>query len=377
MKAWMKALLSIALSLMCLFTCVGYAAISDELDILGEVNIVPPEAIFILEIGNVVTNNATVNISPYNPDHPSTKFISNITFGGRNASVTFDVLVKNGTKFDQYFDQVEDFEELEGIEGSFSFANIQATATPGQGTLVPAGGTQKFTVTIKFTGSNSISNKTRYMLHELNFVIDSKDLTEAVSKGVTDRFKDILNNHLESDVTYQYGNSNPITVSKENTYDAVVDNMEIDRNSGNYIGNLNGADADDKALLTALFDGALTFKVGNEEVPITVMIKNKNVYDDSANEMVLYITADDLQTTEEVPVYLAVYSYNEETYEWEQVGDILEGEATVNSYSGLPFGWGGRGSFNTESWVSTKAYYNVAMGSKIDAVMNGYEKLNP
>lgn len=377
MKAWMKALLSIALSLMCLFTCVGYAAISDEIDIMGEVNIVPPEAMFILRIENVITNNATVNISPYNPDHPSTKFISNITFGGRNASVTFDVWVKNGTKFDQYFDQVEDFEELEGIEGSFSFANVQATATPGQGTLVPAGGTQKFTVTIKFNGSNSISNKTRYMLHELNFVINSKDLTEAVSKGVTDRFKDILNNHLESDVTYQYGNSKPITVSKENTYDAVVDNMEIDRSSGNYIGNLNGADADDKALLTALFDGALTFKVGNEEVPITVMIKHKNVYDDSANEMVLYITADDLQTTEEVPVYLAVYSYNDETYEWEQVGDILEGQATVNSYSGLPFGWGGRGSFNTESWVSTKAYYNVAMGSKIDAVMNGYEKLNP
>lgn len=377
MKIWIKALLGVTLSLMCLFTCVGYASISGTMNVKGEAQSLPPDAIFILSISEPTENGATVNIAPYNPDYPSTKIISNITFGARNSSVTFSVVVKNGTKFDQYFDVVKSFGSMEGIEGTFNAQSVTPTASPGQGTIVKAGEIKTFTVTLKYIGSSNSSNKTRYMLHELQFVLNSKDLTAAVSKGVTDRFKDILNNNLEKEVTYQYGNNDPITVSPDNTYNTIVNNMKRDEDTGNYIGNLMGADADDKALLTALFDGALTFKVGNDEVPITVMVKKKDVYGSTDDEMVLYITADTLQTTEKVPVYLAVFSKNTENDEWEQIGEILEGQATVNSYSGLPFNWGGRGSFNTETWTSTKEHYSVGTGSTVKEVMDGYKKLNP
>ena len=369
MKAWMKVLLSISLSLMCVFVSLGYAQLTDNLVVEGQAEASPPNAIFIYEISNVTTLNATINTTPTNIGYPSTKVMSEIVFGGRNASVTFDVLIVNGTNFDQYFDVLEEYSEVEGVDGTFSYASVDWSASVAQGTKIAAGEKMIFTVTLTYVGRNT--NQTRRMLHEIDFVLNSDDLTEAVSKGVTDKFTDILNNRLEEGITYSY-NGQTITVDKGSTYQEIVNHMEND-SSGNYIGNLMGADADDKALLTALFEGALTFTVGNEEVPITIMIKEKNVYGTNEKEMVLYITADDLSAwSSYVPVYAAVFSLNE-LGEWIQIGDIYAGEAQTNNYSG----WWGSGSFNTESWRSTESYYGVASRSGINAVINGYITQNP
>lgn len=368
MKTWMKVLLGISLSFMCVFASIGYAGFTSEILVQGEAELIPPNAIFIVEITNVRATDATVTTAPVNIGQPSTKVMSEIVFNNRNSSVSFDVLIMNGTEFNQYFDVLEEYAEIEGLTDSFSYANVDWSVTPAQGTQIKAGEKILFTVTLTYTGRNT--NQTRKMLHEFDFVLNSEDLTEAVSKGVTDKFADILNNRLEEDLTYTY-NGNSITVDKDNTYQEVIDHMESDF-SGNYIGNLMGADADDKALLTALFEGALTFTVGNEEVPITVMVKEKNVYGTNEKEMVLYITADDLSAwSSYVPVYAAVFSQNE-SGEWIQIGDIYAGEAPTNSYSG----WWGSGSFNTESWRSTERYYGVASGSGINAVISGYVAQN-
>lgn len=360
----MKILLGISLSVICIFTSLGYAQFSSSLLVSGDVEVQPPNAIFIVGITNVKTSNATVKTTPINIGYPSTKVMSEILFSGRNSSVTFDVLIMNGTAFDQYFDVLEEYAELSGVEGSFSYANTDWKTSVSQGTKIGAGEKLTFTVTLTYTGYNS--NQTRRMLHEFDFVLDSNDLTEAVSKDVTNKFEDILNNRLEEDVVYTL-NGNQITIDNEKTYQTVIDNMESDR-SGNYIGNLMGSDADDKAILTALFEGALTFTVGNEEVPITVMIKEKNVYGSTEKDMVLYITADDLSARNTyVPVYASVFTKNS-SGKWEQVGEVFSGEAQTNSYSG----WWGSGSFNTESWRSTERYYGVASGSGIDAVITGY-----
>lgn len=369
MKKWVKVILGISLSFMCVFTSLGYAALSDKLNVTGEANVTPPDAIYIEGILNVRPSNASVIQTPTNIGFPSTKFMSEITFAGRNSSVTFDVVIANGTSFTQYFDVLEEFSELEGIDASFSYANTDWSVSLPQGTEIKPGDIKTFTVTLTYTGRNT--NQTRKMLHEFDFVLDSNDLTQAVSKDITDRFEDILNNRFEEDVTYTY-NGNQITIEKENTYQEVIDHMETDR-TGNYIGNLMGSDADDKALLTALFDEALTFTVGTEEVPITVMIKEKDVYGSTDKDMVLFITADDLSARNTyVPVYASVFSKNENG-EWKHVGEIFSGEAQTNSYSGF---WGS-GSFNTETWRSTQTYYGVATGSGITAVMNGYKAQNP
>ena len=41
MKAWMKSLICIALSLMCLFTCIGYAQLGDYLTVNGTASATP------------------------------------------------------------------------------------------------------------------------------------------------------------------------------------------------------------------------------------------------------------------------------------------------------------------------------------------------
>lgn len=369
MKAWIKILLGISLSFMCVVTSLGYAQFSSTLHVSGDVELEPPNAIFIVGITNVQTSDATIHTTPINIGYPSTKVMSEIVFSNRNSSVTFDVSILNGTKFDQFFDVLEEYSELEGVDGSFSYANIDWSVSVAQGTKVAAGEKMTFTVTLTYTGRNT--NQTRKMLHEFDFVMNSDDLTQAVSKGVTDKFADILNNKLEEDVTYNY-NGTDITVDKDNTYQEVINHMEDD-DTGNYIGNLVGADADDKALLTALFEGNLTFQVGNEEVPITVMIKHIDVYGSEEPDFVLYITADELsQRFTYVPVYASVFT-KDTTGTWVQAGDIFAGEARINGYSGSFLG---TGSFDTKTWRSTQVYYGVSTNSALDVVMKGYREQN-
>lgn len=371
MKKWTKAALGILLSFMCLFTCVGYAAINSELSVFGDIKVSPPNAVFIMEVYNVQTSKATVNLSPVNIGHPSTKVLSDITFEGNGSYVKFDVRVLNGTEYTQIFDVLKQYTEMEGVEGSLSYSNVKATSSVPQGTQVAPAEQEIFTITLTYSESwwNTDSNKTRKMLYELDFVLDSNDLTQAVSKNITDKFADILNNRLENDIKYS-DNEGPHTVVKEQVYNELIKHMESG-GTGAYIGNLNGANNDDKALLTALFEGELTFDIGGEEVPVTVLVKQMNVYDTSDAEMVLYITADDLSRSRtNAPVYVAVFTQNA-SKEWVQVGDIYSGEAPVCDYT-TGSTWGS-GSFNTDNWESTQAYYGVATGSSVTAIMRGFK----
>ena len=365
MKRWIKIALCISLSFMCMFTCVGYASVNGSLFISATTEVSPPNAVFIIGIPKVETSgNATVKTAPTNIGYPSTKVMSEIVFANSSSSVTFNVEIKNGTAFDQYFNTLQRYTSMEGVEGSFSYGSVKESVSIPKGTKLAAGEKMTFTVTLSYNGWSS--NQTRKMLYEFDFVLNSNDLTQAVSKGITEKFADILNNGLEKDITYTY-NGNTVTVKKDSTYQTILNNMQGD-DSGNYIGNLKGANADDKALLTALFEGELTFTVGNEEVPVTVMIKNKPVNNSSDSKMVLYITADDLSDRSTyVPVFVVIFSQNA-SGEWEQVGEILEGEAYTKSYSG----WPGSGSFDTEMWRSTKVYNSVPIESSLDAVVAGF-----
>ena len=363
-----------SLSMMCIFTSIGYAGFTKNIKIEGSAEVAPPNAIYIMSISNVVTNGATIVQTPTNISFPSTKFISEITFAKRNSSISFDVLVHNATQITHIFDIIQEYDTMEGITGSFSYANIDSKTNVNQGFEIKSGEMHTFTVTLTYTGSNT--NQTRKMFHELVFKLNSDELTQIVSKGVTDKFKDILNNRLEEDISYEY-DGEEITVDNAATYDKMVSQMETSSSSGKYIGNLLGANPDDTALLNALFEGTLTFPINGEEVPITVMVKEKDVYGTSDKEMVLFITGDTLQGND-APVYAAVFS-KDANGEWQHIGDIFEGRARVNGYNGS---WTGTGSFDTESWYSTKEYYGVKPSngwfstSTIERVMNGYESQN-
>lgn len=370
MKTWAKVAIGMALSFMCIFVSLGYAQLTDELTITGTANAAPPNDIFIYDISNVVTSGATLTTSPVSVDYPSTKFLSEITFSKNGSYVTFDVQILNGTLVDHIFDILEELSAMTDGSTGLSYAGVDWTVSPTQGTVVKAGQMMKFKVTLKYTGSGT--NQKRKMLHNFNFELNSDDLTQVVSKGVTDRFADILNNRLEEDVYYEY-NGETVHILKGSTFNAIDKNMEGSKpswlSSGRYIGNLTGADKDDLALMNALFGDTLTFPIGGKEEPITVMVKEKNVVGSDDLDMVLFITGDKLSATYTyVPVYAVVFSKNANGV-WEQQGDIFAGEARTNNYSG---GYG-NGSFDTESWRSTQVYYGKAAKSNIKNIMQGYE----
>ncbi|MBR4032649.1 MAG: hypothetical protein IKJ07_07950 [Clostridia bacterium] len=375
MKSWIKILLGISLSVMCIFTSIGYASFTSQLEIGGTAEVGPPNAVYIVSISNVVTNGVNITQVPTNIGFPSTKFMSELVFEKNSSSISFDVLVHNATQITHIFDVIQKYDTMEGVEGSFSYANVTAKTNVAQGYELKSGEMKTFTVTLTYTGSNT--NQTRKMLHELVFKLNSDELTQIVSKGVTDKFKDILNNNLEENISYEY-DGQTITVDNAATYDKMVSQMETSSSSGKYIGNLLGANPDDTALLNALFEGTLNFPINGEEVPITVMVKEKDVYGTSDKEMVLFITGDTLQGNN-APVYAVVFSKDADGT-WQQIGDIFEGRARVNGYNGS---WSGTGSFDTESWYSTKEYYGVRpsnsffSSSTIERVMNGYEAQNP
>ena len=66
MNTLRKTVLSILLSFMCLFTSVGYAAVSGSLTIHGSAEAEPPVAVFITSVadgGSLAGGSATVNNS--------------------------------------------------------------------------------------------------------------------------------------------------------------------------------------------------------------------------------------------------------------------------------------------------------------------------
>lgn len=350
MKKWTKALLMIALSLMCLFTCVGYAALSDTLTIQGEVEVTIPDAVFIAEISNVQTNGATIIQSPVNIGYPSTKVLSEVTFNGDKTTITFDVLVVNGTQFPQIFNVLKEYETSDEVTGGFSYGDVKPSASLKQGEVIQPGTSKQFTVTLMYDPWRFSSSATRRMFYELDFVLDSSDLTQAVSLGLTDQFKKIIND--------------------DTSYNEIIGSMN-DGYGGGFVGNVSGADPEDSELLARLFEGKLTFSVGNEDVPVTVIIKQEKVYGSDENELVLYFTADSLSERGAYPpVYAVVFSQNADG-DWIQIGDILAGTARVWGYASSDMF--GTGSFSTNYWRSSAEYYGVASGSNLSTIMSAYD----
>ena len=151
-------LLALAATLFCF---VGYAALSDTLQITGQVQVEPPNAVFIVEIKNVTSSNVNFVGSdagkPTNISFPSTKFISDVQFTQNGASITFDVKIVNGTSEDRIFDTVKAYESMEGVVGTFSASNVTPTiinlATGreyAKGTVLPKGESVTCRVTLTY-----------------------------------------------------------------------------------------------------------------------------------------------------------------------------------------------------------------------------------
>ena len=181
MKTWSKSLICIALSLMCLFACVGYAQLTDYLTITGNATATPmlPD-VYITSI--TPTSSAGVTVTG------TSGTVMTVTVTG-SGTATLTVNVKNISDKIYVYERVVDGAET-GVDGVYSGTDItyQVSGISWMDELDPNGGTRSFQVQI--TVPQGVTAK-QYVLH---FKFIEKQGTEILPGG----------DHL--DLTFRYNN---------------------------------------------------------------------------------------------------------------------------------------------------------------------------
>lgn len=378
MKAWMKAVLCISLSFMCMFTCVGYALTSDNLNIRGKVKVDIPYGLFIINVStksmtNVDTNRCSVGYLPHSTTVKST--VNRKTYNSVS-SVTYTVTVLNNTKLtysyrDIYYQtNLSDYAANNSISDRTGDRNVVVVCelkdAPAEDKKVIPGDTLEFDVTYNFGKKMDTSGDLKTLIN-FQFGINVDGEREAL-EVIEDKFLNILN-----------------TTS---TYEQLIDSLDnkFDGSqewTSNYIGNVKGSSSDDSVAVNTLFAGQLQITVGDDEMDATVLIKHENldgntqtgddyvaknqnnggVFRGYGCEMTLYLTIDTLSSAGKyVPVYVVVFTCDRDENgnigDWYRIGTTYAGTANVVTYEG----GNGTGSFVTDNWIADAATYKLIDG---------------
>ena len=375
MKTWKISVICILLAFLCMFSAIGYAALSTSMMVTGMVKVDIPYGLFITGVSTQGTSNVdsnSVSYMQYSTTVDST--IDRKSFGA--GTVTYSITVLNNTHLTYSYRGIYFQTTLTGYNGnqyvstSSGRTNIQVkcslASASAEAKKVAPGQTMNFTVTYTVgTGLNaSIDWKT---LINFQFGINVDGEREAL-EVVEDKFLNILN----TTSTYQQ-----LIDSLDNKFDG---SQEW---TSNYIGNVTGSSSEDSMAVNTLFAGQLQITVGKEQLDATVMIKhenldgNTNTGDDyvavnSSNggvfrgygcEMTLYLTIDPLTSAGRyVPVYAVVFTCDRDENgnigEWYRIGSTYAGTANVVTYNG----GNGTGSFVTDNWRADAASYKLIDG---------------
>ena len=394
MKQWMKATLCISLSLMCLFSCIGFAALSDDLLIGGSAEVEIPYGLFITSITTKSTSSVDENEVSYLPY--STTVDSTISRSGWSAgTVTYHVKVLNNTELAYSYRKIYYQVDLAGYNGNQYVSTtdnrryICVTTSLDDATaeerMVEPKGTLEFDVTYKVGTSRSADTDWKTLIN-FQFGINVDGEREAL-EVVEDKFLDVLNT--------------------QSTYEQLIDALDnkFDGSqewTSNYIGNVKGSSSEDSMAVNTLFSGQLQITVGDQAMDATVMIKHENL-DGNVNtgddyvavngnnggtfrgygcEMTLYLTVDQLETPNVyVPVYVVVFTCDRDENgnivgDWYRIGSTYAGEANVVSYDGTG---GGTGSFVTDHWRAFADTYPLIEGYSFNIdgeayQLNGYSQ---
>ncbi|MBR2445219.1 MAG: hypothetical protein IKB28_00970 [Clostridia bacterium] len=367
----MLIVLCVALSFMCAFISVGYAALTDTFNIMGHAEIEIPYGLFITSIEPLSDSNLDV-MDVSHVQHSTTVecSLSKVySYYGTNGSVTYEITVFNNTTREYAFralyyqDGTYNNNMIENYNGSNSIGVI--THFP-DGKKVAPGKSLTFHVTYNL-GTGLYPYNTYKTLINYQFGINVDSETEAVDV-VHDKFLDILN-----------------TTSTYETLVDVLDNKYDGSQewTSNYVGNVGNATSDDALAVNTLFAGQLQLVIDGQTKPATVLIKHENL-DNNRNtgddyvavnknnqgspfygygcEMTLYLTTDDLdQKNGWAPVYVSVFTCDRDENgnivgDWYLIGETYKGRANIVGYNGEA---GGTGSFVTDNWVADAATYQV------------------
>ena len=352
MKAWVKSLICISLSFMCLFACVGYASVTGDLLVRGTIEAKPPQMIFIKN----VSGGAYLN--PDKTMYSGTVLATDVTL--INGEAVYTVTVFNNTDVTYYYSAMVRATDSSGLVVYNNSSITMSVEGIARGDSVLPGETRTFTVKARFKSGADTSNPNLYSVIEYRFS-ETKPTSSANDEAVTGVLAAF-----------------PVVLNSPDTYSLIKDTMMArnGRTSASYIGNVKGADSADVATIKTLFGDTLTLNVDGQDIPVSLMIKIDNIDGNESTgdsyegvkilgisqtrkggEMTLYITADPLTSSgKDAVVYALVYTKNQTTGEWYLLGETYQGEAPIRGYDSL-FNTG-TGSFYTDGWESVaKTYY--------------------
>ena len=361
MKTLVKVLLCITLSFMCLFTSIGYAAVSGNLAIHGTVEYTLPKMVYITSV-SVKESSKTSGSTPAVEkvgfvmfDHSGYTLNTQSSYNRAGGSVTIEVTVKNNSGVEQYFTGLSNTPALAN-NAVVSYSNI------GVGEKLAADETRTFTITIQNTSWSKTVNMSGVQ-SALGFSPSFDDTaTENASRDIASIFANVLaGKGVDGNGTGIVFQGREVPASE--IVSLIFDNME-NVDTGGYMGNVGNASDERKELIYAIFGDQIIMEIGNQYYTVSILIKNQQIDGRGANDMVLYVTADQLavgggawrnnawRDLNIVPVYGLVFINNgNDNYSY--CDHLFAGEAPVCSFSGA-FGAGNVGNFNTNLWNSTE-----------------------
>lgn len=202
----------VSAAIMCLFLCVGYAAISDHLFISGDVNVSSPELPDVYITSVTPDSSAGITVNGTN----GTVFFASVS-GSGTASFTINVI--NISEKIYTFDRVIDGSEID-IDGVYAGTDItyQLSGLSQFDEIQPNNGTLSFNISITVPRGVTAEN---YIL-KFNFI--EKTGTE------------ILPGNDEYDITLQYNNGQPDETVKVHANDFVPRPDTPKKNGYTFIG---------------------------------------------------------------------------------------------------------------------------------------------
>lgn len=349
-----RILCCLGLLFMCLFLGVGYAAISKDMGVVGELDGVAQK--FDIYISNIVEINSSNSNCVSTTIVKPTSFTNVMNTSRANGSVTYKVTIVNDSNVTYWYGGLKipsDYEsnnligESNGITIGLKDKIDDSSNTFNTSDWIPPNTERDFYVTYT-CGSNALS----YTITLVNFHFEIR------IDAVHDDFLSILNNPDSYAII-----SAAFDKKYSNTGETVLGN----------IGN-------DSAVFNQLFGGNLVLNIDGIDKPVTLLIERENVDGSTKGdsykptgptgcEYTLYITTDDLSSSNgEAKVYAISYTKAPDGT-WYQLAELYEGSAPKADYDTTNNTYDG--AFNVEKWNATANEYEV-----IDGLMYkvGYEQ---
>lgn len=338
---------------MCIFSCIGFALLSDDLSISGSASLeaAEPEGIYISNVELHSTNG----MSPASEDIMlPTSLRTNWNVYAKNATVTYAVTVHNKTDMTYWYLGTEFLTEtannsLINKTGGIIISTKDTDAANSDGfntsDWIPPQTERTFYATYTF-GANAQGVLTTLVNFSFGFNMVS----------VSDGFLKVLNDKV-TDYGYEY---------LANAFES-----QYKENNSTVIGNLGN----DKTIFDNLFGSNITVNVDGQDLPVTILVDRKNVdgktgsgdtYDSNSSltgcEYTVYITTDNLNPPDGNTVTVYAVSYTcDANGNWYMIGELYEGTCPVvkdydTSTEKL------EGSFDVSKWTATQKEYTVING---------------